>query len=462
SRFARTRAGVTGRFFLGARTRLDAAGAFLDMPFADSPGPLTRPEFDADPRQAAARYVATDAGKASRQVQAGAGLTHETAVGTLRVGGWGLTRSLENPLPFAYIRLDRRAGGASVQFGQARPRFTWSIGADAGTMHDDRRNFDNRQGAPGSQVLLDQQETVRNHAVFARLRLRQGRFGAHAATRYDRLRFEARDRLVTNGDESGTRTFGAWSPSAGATLDLGGAATAFVNVSTSFETPTTTELTNRPDGAGGFNPALDPQHTRGGEAGVRGQHGAVAFDVAAYRYAVRGLIAPFQTAAGGERTFYRNEGESRHTGLEGALGWSLSDRTGARMSYAYTRARFAGGPVDGRAVPAVPEHTVRAEMWHRIGPLRVAADLDAARGYPADDANTAHTDAYAALNLHAGAAFRTGDVYLTPFLSVRNLTDVRYTGAVTVNAAGGRFFEPAPGRVLHFGLQIGWGSGADL
>ena len=33
----------------------------------------------------------------------------------------------------------------------------------------------------------------------------------------------------------------------------------YVNVSTSFETPTTTELVNQPDGSAGFNQDLGPQ-----------------------------------------------------------------------------------------------------------------------------------------------------------------------------------------------------------
>ena len=34
---------------------------------------------------------------------------------------------------------------------------------------------------------------------------------------------------------------------------------------------------------------------------------------------------------------------------------------------------------------------------------------------------------------------------LEPFLGVQNLADVAYSGAVRLNALGGRFFEPAPG-----------------
>jgi len=37
---------------------------------------------------------------------------------------------------------------------------------------------------------------------------------------------------------------------------------------------------------------------------------------------------------------------------------------------------------------------------------------------------------------------------LAPLVAVQNLTGVRSAGSVSVNAAGGKFFEPAPGRTL--------------
>jgi iron complex outermembrane receptor protein len=49
-----------------------------------------------------------------------------------------------------------------------------------------------------------------------------------------------------------------------------------------------------------------------------------------------------------------------------------------------------------------------------------------------------------------------GDFVLGPWAEVANLTDTDYVGSVTVNAFGGRFYEPAPGRTLNMGLQVGF------
>ncbi|MGH7534806.1 MAG: TonB-dependent receptor domain-containing protein, partial [Gemmatimonadales bacterium] len=44
-----------------------------------------------------------------------------------------------------------------------------------------------------------------------------------------------------------------------------------MNVSTSFETPTTTELANQPATPRGFNPGLEPQRAVNYEIGARGR-----------------------------------------------------------------------------------------------------------------------------------------------------------------------------------------------
>jgi iron complex outermembrane receptor protein len=44
---------------------------------------------------------------------------------------------------------------------------------------------------------------------------------------------------------------------------------------------------------------------------------------------------------------------------------------------------------------------------------------------------------------------------LQPFVAVQNAFGQRYVGSVTVNGAGGRVLEPAPGRTVYAGLAVG-------
>src|SRR2546430_12847938 len=89
------------------------------------------------------------------------------------------------------------------------------------------------------------------------------------------------------------------------------------NVGTSFETPTTTELTNRPDSAGGFNPGLQPQKATNYEIGLRGDvAGRLNYSVALYQADVRDELIGYQVPSSSGRGFFQKAGTSRHPGIE--------------------------------------------------------------------------------------------------------------------------------------------------
>jgi iron complex outermembrane receptor protein len=46
---------------------------------------------------------------------------------------------------------------------------------------------------------------------------------------------------------------------------------------------------------------------------------------------------------------------------------------------------------------------------------------------------------------------------LAPVFGVYNLFNRRYVSSVAVNATGGKYFEPAPGRILFVGLTLAAG-----
>ena len=74
---------------------------------------------------------------------------------------------------------------------------------------------------------------------------------------------------------------------------------------------------------------------------------------------------------------------------------------------------------------------------------------------PANDANSAHSAAFAIHGARAGlTSLRWGRLSGSPFLGVENLLDRQYNSSVVVNAAGGRFYEPGPGRTLYVGVDL--------
>ncbi|HEX8298360.1 MAG TPA: TonB-dependent receptor [Rubricoccaceae bacterium] len=462
--FATTRARAFGDLRLGRQARLRLTAALEDAPHLDNPGALTADELAADPRQAEARTVETASGKASRQGQAAATLRADTRLAAVTATVYGVARDLDNPLPFAYVAVDRLAGGTRLSADRMLGPVALGLGIDTAVQRDQRSNRTNESGEAGMDLLLDQVETVRTAAGFVRLGLDLGPFGIpgaalDAALRADRIRFTAADRLLADGDQSGSRTLAAVSPQLGIRFRRG-AATAYASVSTAFDTPTTTELVNRPDGGGGFNPDVGPQRTLGAEVGVRGLAGRVLYDVAVYAIGVRDGLAPADGADG--RTFYTNRARIGHRGAEGAAEWQPAPWARLAVVYTWTRLRFGAGvdaadgtSVQGRAVPGVAEHRIAARAFVSRGGAFVAPEIVAGSGLFADDLNTVRTPASVVLDVVGGhAGVRAGQAMVRPFVRIGNVFDGRAVVSVVANARGGRFFEPPAGRSVQAGVSV--------
>lgn len=454
------RAGFTSDVRLGDDNGLRVSGAYVNLPQADSPGSLSRDLLDADRRQARTSFVETEAGKTQEQGQLGATYYDDLGIGRLKATAYGLFRDLDNPLPFAYITFDRLAGGTRLTLENDEGPLEWGVGLEGKLQRDDRIEFSNDGGQPGDEVQTDQLETVYNQGVFARAALPLGRLNLSAGVRYDRLRFDVDDRAAS--DQSGQRTFRAFSPSVGLAYALPAGGRVYANFSTALEAPTTTELGNRPDGQGGFNPDIGPEHVYGLEAGARGllAEGRLSYDVALFGLQVRDFLVPFQNDS--DETFFRNAGRTRHLGAETALEWTLRPDLLLAASYTYIDAAFTeaqssdGAALDGNRIPGVAEHLVGGRLQWRPDPLWITLAYEGRSAFFVDDANTAEADGYAVFDLRLSSPARAvgAGFSLQPFVAVNNAFDAEYIGSVVPNAFGGTYYEPSAGRHWQAGLTV--------
>ncbi len=457
----RIRAGGTARRSLGPRTGLRVMVA-ADQQDTENPSSLTRKQFESDPTKARPAFVDVNAGKQSSQVQLGTTLNHDFGGATFSGTAYGLRRDLDNPLNFAFIRYERWSGGTRFTLRRSKGRLQGGLGVDAGIQSDDRIEYDSTSasGNPAGEVGLEQLETVLNGSAFGYIRLNAtDRLALTGGIRIDQMRFEADDRLTRDGDQSGTRTFSSVSPSFGFSFDTG-YGRLFAQYSTAFETPTASELSNRPGGGGGFNQQVDPQRTRGFEIGARGALPSVQlqFDVALYRLEVDELISAYEAPDG--REVYDNLAANTHDGVEASLTWQATP--GFEVAARYTGSRFvieeaSDSSLVGNRVPGIPSrrlylHTEFSHdgWWGRISGQGVPS-------YYTNDANTAEAPRYVLINLNLGhEGIEMSGLTLKPFVTINNVLDERYAGSVVVNAFGGRYYEPAPERSFAAGLNVVW------
>ena len=455
--------------------------SLADNPRGQNPGALTRAEYLANPDSAAANNIRRGADKDAQQHQLALRVRHFDAGGNeYEATVFGLLRDLANPLAAppptgitptsgTYVAIDRAVGGvrasANRRLGSVdrAPRLT--AGVDLQRMRDDRQNLVSNAGQPTTTVILDQREQVTEFGPFAQLQWSPSeRWLVSGGARFDWVRFDLDDRFISDGDDSDARTMSAVSGNLGLSLSIGDHFVPYVNVATAFETPTTTELVNKPDGSGGFNPDLGPQRAVNYEIGARGQPvPRVSYSVALFLGRVSDAIV--QGPEVGGRAFFRNAGKTHNDGAEVGVNVSPAAGLTVRGSYTYARYRFTdyrladGTVLDGNRLPGVPEHFWRFGLRTSLpGEFFLDADHTLSSSIVANDANSIYVDAWGAglTNLRLGWNGQAGQAEFAPFLGVNNLWDRRYVGSVTLNGVGGRVFEPAPRRIVYIGTEIGY------
>jgi iron complex outermembrane recepter protein len=450
--------------------------SLADNPEAENPGALTFAEYSANPDSAAANNIRRGADKDAQQHQLALGIQHFDADGNeYQATVFGVLRDLANPLaapPFdgapptagTYVAIDRVVGGArgslNRRLGQTDEAPRLIAGADLQRMRDDRQNLVSDAGQPTTTVILDQREQVTELGPFAQLQWSpQEQLLLSGGLRYDWVRFDLEDKFLTDGDDSGGQTMAAGSGNIGLSWSVNPRFVPYLNVSTSFETPTTTELVNKPDGSGGLNPDLGPQRAVNYEIGARGQPGTMLTYSAAL-FLGRITDAIVQGPEVGGRAFFRNAGKTHNDGAEVGLSFSPLSELTLSGAYTYAHYRFASeDSLDGNRLPGVPEHFWRFGLRTNLpADFYVDADHTISTSIAADDANTPAliVPAYSVTNARVGWDGQVGSMEIGPFIGINNLLDRRYVGSVTLNGVGGRVYEPAPRRVVYLGAEVGY------
>jgi iron complex outermembrane receptor protein len=462
-------------------TEIALVGMGLHMPLAENPGALNAKLFDSVPGAADAISVTRKARKEVDQIQIGLSANRRMGRLALDLAGYGGTRSLYNPIVPSVIDVGRSISGASVR-GDLDLPWTGSkltVGADVQRQSDDRKEWANCNGimtvsadcpvadTEKGTLDADQQEIVVGGGPYAQLELERGRFRGNVGARMDAVRFEVQDRLIdaTNPDDSGDRTLSAFSPMAGVAWRATRFTSIYLNYATAFETPTTTELGNQPDGSvGGFNANLKPQRSATVEMGAKGLFRSVYYSLAAFRTRVRDELIGQQI--NGDRSFYRNAGRTARDGIEAELGTTI-DRFDITATHAFSSFRFLDysptptTQLRGRHIPGIPMHQTQLAVTSRFshGGFVTLEGVARSRVW-ANDANSdsAFARSYQVFNARAGRDFAFGALRVAPTVGVNNVANIKYAGSVAINAVGSgttaKFFEPAPGRTWITGARV--------
>lgn len=464
------------RFRPNDRSQWSLVFSHTDQPISNDPGGLTRNEAEQDPSQARARNLDFDAGEKLDQQKVGIVYSRTAANGgEFLIRNYYLWRDFANKLPFSpggAVTFERFFAGGGLSYVHPGEIATMNnrviVGVDLDRQNDARQRHDNNMGTIGS-LTLEQNEIVTSTGFFVQDELTvNDRLKFSLGARYDRVEFEVQDHFLSDGDNSGSRVLDQLSPTMGFVFDATPALNFYGNLSTSFQTPTSTEFANA-DGSAGFNPELEPQTATNYEIGLRGTIGDHhRYDAALYTIDVTDELIPFEVLSNPGRDYFVNAGKSTRNGFEFSYIGELSQNWRVTVAYTYSDYSFDefiddnGVDFSGNTVPGIADKVLFAELsYDHPSGFYGAIDMQFVDELYANNANTATIDRYVLSNLRLAYDAAVGDFRISPFVGINNLLDEKYTANVRLNAFGGRYFEPGPGRNIYAGIAIRYQFSAD-
>ncbi|MEO6446112.1 MAG: TonB-dependent receptor [Gemmatimonadaceae bacterium] len=463
----------------GENGSLRAQFTWYDAPLAENPGAVTARELRTSPTVADSLNIRKHASKAVSQKLLSLTGDRGWDGGSASASIFGGVRDLENPLAFAIIAFARRTMGATarVQQGGLAGGHAWrlTLGADVQSQRDDRNNFANCAGLSGAQrpastcptaadrgaLTVHQLEKVANGGLFARGEVTRARVTATATLRGDQTVFSVRDKRPSSvvGGPVESRDMGAVTPMFGVAVRVRPRVSVYGNIAGSFETPTTTELANSPDGSGGLNRDLKPQRGRTLEAGAKGVIGGrVLFDLAVFDISTRDELIPFEIPNSGGRRYFRNAGRTSRRGAElgvtAALGAVDVGAALTRLIYTYEKFTLGTANLQGKRVPGVAPATASAFATARRKFGFATLEMQQSARSAADDQNSNYAPGYVLWNARVGLTC-CKSLGIDPVVGVDNMFDRTYASNVVANASRGRFYEPGAGRRVYVALRVG-------
>lgn len=436
------------------------------------PGPLTKTQFDADPRQAQddpanydPTYVERNERRFNRLGRLGVKLEHEfDADNGFALTAFASPKYLQRSERNTFRDFTRYHVGGSALFHRTsqlsqNTKNAVVVGFD-GAYQDGAilfYNLDN--GNRGETLRTDKREGAGNLGAFLENRINLvDKYQINARLRYDNIVYSYDDHLNPKLNDS--RSFSRLSPWVGFSIILDSSRSVYLSYGGGVEVPAGNE-TDPPSTFGedtltSLNPLLEPIKSTTLELGTKCLSvsrpdqflSRVSYDVSLFWIEITDDIIPYRSGR-----FHFTAGKTRRLGIE--LGGSIDLNNGLTLSASttYMHSRYIDYVVDSvyygvpgaiadysdNEMAGVPSFNYSIKCRYVPTFARSFFVETAVQGiddYYADDANRTVVPAYSTFEVTAGATqlrFIKSGPFLQLSLGVRNLFDKRYAASAFVN-----------------------------
>ncbi len=425
------------------------------------PGEITKAQALNTPTMANAFWVFGDQQRNVDSFRISNKTTWRVDSTTVEFGAFYTNRHVDHPI-FQYLDYTVDDYGGFVRANDEREigglRNRLIVGANLHNGVLDTNQYVNLAGAVKGALASSMVDSSTNFSLYAEDSLYvQPDFAFILGMSYLDASRDRRDRFLTNGNQSGNKSYGVWSPRLGLLWDVDSDWQVFANVSRSAEIPTyDVNAFSTP-----ANSNLTAQRATTYEIGTRGHQGNFGWDIALYRSNIKGELQCLAT--GPASCAISNAGNTVHQGVEAGLDalfpvspFGSDDAIALLAAYTYSDFFFYRDARFGNnELPGVPKHFLRAEtLYKHASGFYAGPNIEwAPSRYFADNANSLSVDPYALVNVKAG--YDTGSGW-SGYIEGRNLADKRYISTVAVTGfanAGSEIFNPGMGRSVYGGLR---------
>ena len=427
---------------------------YFDSPYAFDPGGLNTESVEENRSQARDRNELYNSQESIKQMQTGVVLDWDTKLGQVNSNLYYSNRDFIGLLPFTnggYIELNRDFSGAEISIKDKSKNFEWMVGTLIQDQKDDRKRFENNEGEKGVKVM-DQIESFKSYGAFVLGSFNKPKYSIQAGLRYDRHEISLDDNMVDIGIDQQyvdySKSLNALSPSLGLIFRASNKAEVYINYGYAYETPSLSELSANPNGAG-FNEELSPMISKGIDIGFRKSLKDVSYNLTAFYIDTEDEIVSYEIWG---MNYYRNLGTSKRYGIELEGSYRLNKLNTFNVSYTQANYEFTNQLINGQ-LPGVPKSNFSIEWIFNKDTFYAKLDLKYAHSLFADDMNQFKVPSFFLSNLALKNTYRIKDLDITVGFQIRNLFDEKYYDNIRLNAFGNRFYEPASLRSYIFSVS---------
>ena len=429
------------------------------------PGELTKSVALNSPRSADSEFVRQNQQRNIDSVRLANKTTLRFGTATVDLGIFSLQRHVDHPI-YRYLDYGVSDYGGFVRatddrmIGGFRNRLVAGVNVHNGAIN--YKEFTNLTGGVKGPLLFSTLDTSQNYSAYAENSFYILKNVALIAGGQFLQAVRARkDRFLSDGDQSGRRSYALFTPKVGLLWDIDATWQAFANISRSAEVPTFDANTFMTPASSSLNAQTATTY----EIGTRGRRPDFTWDIALYRAEIRNELQCLRTSPYSLCSVV-NANRTVHQGAEVGLGitflksiFAKGDRFLLNISYTYNDFFFDGDALYGNnQLPGVPRQFLRSEVAYKH-PKGFYAGPNVEwmpQAYFADNANSLAIDPFALLNFRITHDRGTG---WSGYVEGRNLLDTRYiSSTITAGVADATsaLFNSGFGRSIYGGIRFMW------